>query len=1131
MNRKWSAIVITCSDPDSAQSFQKEVEIRQQKMLIDPETIILCVVDPRPNIGSGGATLNAILHITEHISALQGYTVISSDVLQNKHILIVHMGLSTPYTACSPAFISLPAFIENVDNTGAKFSSLATLFDIFLLMAVNIISKDSPAGFWVCNCDRMLILSPSLKVDWSCGNSVYMFSVPVDIDIVAKKHGVIKISDKNEVEDIIYKGTEEDLQSCKLKDGKVPAVCGLVFLNTEIANILLNLCVVPPLENCTYLGLDAGYAETKNRTFISDAEDFYRADSYIVLSLFFDLLLCMCLNIKEEDYIKGKRSGVYGTVHFPDLEKVDNDLRQQARQILYKSLNGMTMKAVVLREVFFYYISNNPAAMHSLLLNCPYQAAVEHSQASSEWQNTSVKIIKNRFAERLLAKVPENIQDDKVERIVIINSIVNVVAVGENSVFLHTSLDSEVSIGQRCMLVNISSTDFENLTTPLQLPSGMVLERFFLKLNDTSSSTTALVMFGLNDDLQKSLVFEGTTIFNQPWGSLFERTGILPSELWSPDIAENKRCMLNARLYPVYSPKDKLDISYLLWLQGKYTSHKMAARWRCCWRLSLLEILDLADPVEELTWRSNLQFQIGKKKVISDLLAKSNTCLLPFFRSAVLEGYFDKLLACLDKVAIRTKDSAVLSRTFACIADVLGVKAGGKGGLRSGPASNYYWKHSFDLLQKELVTEAVESMAVQRKLWFSRPDLLVRAARHYEGAFQLQVRKAVATAKQFVRVVQKEPIPMNVWVTSRAPGRLDIAGGWSDTPPICYEQGGLVVSLGIMIDEKKPIGCRIKRVSELDITLIIGEENPIKIVCKEFEDLMDYAQPNVPGALLKAAFFCSEILCLQSTESLSSFLSRQHGGGFVLQTWSDLPHGSGLGASSILAGVVIAAMWTVTGLSYDVESVLHAVLYLEQMLTTGGGWQDQVGGLYPSVKVGSSKCELPLQVKVEEVNTPAGFLKKLEKHLLVVFTGKTRLARNLLQDVLRNWNARNPEIVYTASELVKNAERSIEAFQNGDLAGIGACLNEYWKQKKLMAHGCEPNVVRTIMDVLQPYVYGQSLAGAGGGGFLYLITKEENMLDKVREELNKIELIQGRATAHAVQIDMEGLVVDVDRLD
>lgn len=43
----------------------------------------------------------------------------------------------------------------------------------------------------------------------------------------------------------------------------------------------------------------------------------------------------------------------------------------------------------------------------------------------------------------------------------------------------------------------------------------------------------------------------------------------------------------------------------------------------------------------------------------------------------------------------------------------------------------------------------------------------------------------------------------------------------------------------------------------------------------------------------------------------------------------------------------------------------------------------------------------------------------------------------------------------------------------GDLEAVGACLNENWVHKKLMAHGCEPAVCRQIMDQLHPHVFGK----------------------------------------------------------
>lgn len=63
----------------------------------------------------------------------------------------------------------------------------------------------------------------------------------------------------------------------------------------------------------------------------------------------------------------------------------------------------------------------------------------------------------------------------------------------------------------------------------------------------------------------------------------------------------------------------------------------------------------------------------------------------------------------------------------------------------------------------------------------------------------------------------------------------------------------------------------------------------------------------------------------------------------------------------------------------------------------GGGWQDQVGGLMGGVNVGRSRASLPLRVEVEPLSPPKDFLVSLEQHLLLVYTGKTRLARNLLQ--------------------------------------------------------------------------------------------------------------------------------------
>lgn len=77
---------------------------------------------------------------------------------------------------------------------------------------------------------------------------------------------------------------------------------------------------------------------------------------------------------------------------------------------------------------------------------------------------------------------------------------------------------------------------------------------------------------------------------------------------------------------------------------------------------------------------------------------------------------------------------------------------------------------------------------------------------------------------------------------------------------------------------------------------------------------------------------------------------------------------------------------------------------------------------------------------------------------------------------------------------------------SGSLIKLGACMNRYWQQKKAMAPGCEPATVRTMMEALQPVTLGQSLAGAGGGGFLFILTQHGQQEENVRRILSNIQV-------------------------
>ncbi|XP_077787903.1 L-fucose kinase isoform X2 [Podarcis muralis] len=1036
----WTVIVLTCQHKDSVFAFQKELEIRRDRGSLGRQPILLTVEDPKGQVGSGGATLNALLVAAEHLSARAGYTVVTSDVLQKARILILHMGRDFLFDDCSRAFTCLP-----LEEPVAPAEALTCNLDSLLATLMHQVCRGSPPGVWVSSTDMLLTVPTMTEIDWNGFQGVRVIAVPGSISY-ARQHGVYLADTQGMVQDIFYQSPEDQIRQCVGPDGKVPLVCGVVFFSSEAAEQLLATHVIPPLDACTYLGLDSGAPA-------------------IQLSLFFDILLCMAKGVGEEAFVKGQRPGMGSG---DNVQEAGSE--RSARSVLWKALHAVPLTMAYIPEGCYDYMTMSASDHIRHLTPHPGNARSRSFR----------KVAHSHVAEpQLLA-----------EGCSVTNSLLEgAVKVGPGSVIQHCRLKGPLEIHPGCLL------------TGLDVASSVALRSYLLRDVVVQGHTVRLrgipckvfTLSGHHDDWQ-SMAEEGGTYLNRPWSEFFLRTGIRSHDLWSPDIPSSRRCLLNARLFPVLHASEPLGVGDVLWLLGSPLSPPGAEqlqRWRTSWCMSWEELKGSLDQEAELAARRATFFLQAQSKTKRVLMEHSNCSLLPLIRSAALEGYHKALLETLDEVASMAKDPGVAARSLACIADLLGCLAKGEGGLRSGPAANAAWAQAFQQLEKGDIPEGVKELAKERKKWLDRPVLLVRAARHYEGAEQILVRQAVMSSCQFISLRLATLPPMGRWLRAACPARIDLSGGWSDTPPITYEHGGAVVDLAVLVDGHRPIGAQARRIAEPELRLVsrsgrLEGEMVVELVCRDLEDLRDYCQPHAPGALLKAALICTHIVDLASQNSLREQLMEHFGGGFELCTWSRLPHGSGL----------------------------------------GGGWQDQVGGLVPGLKIGRSKPQLPLKVEVEQITVPEGFIHTLNEHLLLLYTGKTRLARNLLQDVLRNWYARLPTIVQNASALVNNAEECAQALRQGNLALLGKCMNHYWLQKKNMAPGCEPLAVRRMMEVLQPHVYGQSMAGAGGGGFLYVLTKEPRNQEALQRILMETEGL-GNFSIHTVEVDIAGFQIQL----
>lgn len=203
------------------------------------------------------------------------------------------------------------------------------------------------------------------------------------------------------------------------------------------------------------------------------------------------------------------------------------------------------------------------------------------------------------------------------------------------------------------------------------------------------------------------------------------------------------------------------------------------------------------------------------------------------------------------------------------------------------------------------------------------------------GATQTLIKQGVLTCRAKTSMTNQNQLAssslVHRQVTVECPVRLDLSGGWTDTPPICYEHGGSVLNVAIMINNQRPIGARARLIESAStgfVTFILRGEKEKDDKSYELHSLAqftDYNQPQRPCALLKTCCIFTGIIDINASQemTLSEQLKKNFGGhSLVLEAWSNVPVGSGLGTSSILAGAILLALWNLIGVQDVSDSMI-----------------------------------------------------------------------------------------------------------------------------------------------------------------------------------------------------------------
>lgn len=340
-----------------------------------------------------------------------------------------------------------------------------------------------------------------------------------------------------------------------------------------------------------------------------------------------------------------------------------------------------------------------------------------------------------------------------------------------------------------------------------------------------------------------------------------------------------------------------------------------------------------------------------------------------------------------------------------------------------------------------------------------------------------------------------------VW--GRSPVRIDIAGGWTDTPPFCLMEGGSVVNLAIELNGQQPIQTYVKPCREHHVVLKSIDLGASEIV-ETYEQLADFKRVGSPFSIPKAALALAGFLPQYSQEKYPDLKSQlmAFGCGIEITLLSAIPAGSGLGTSSVLAATVLGTINDFLSLGWDKNEICHKTLVLEQLLTTGGGWQDQFGGVLQGVKLLQTCKGFEQQPIVHWLPTDLYTQPEYQACHLLYYTGITRTAKTILAEIVQKMFLNDHDQVALLREMKAHSLQMYEAIQRNDFKEMGKLIGKTWLQNQAIDAGTNPLEVKKLTDLIDDLCLGYKLPGAGGGGYLYMVAKDPEAAARIKVILN-----------------------------
>lgn len=322
-------------------------------------------------------------------------------------------------------------------------------------------------------------------------------------------------------------------------------------------------------------------------------------------------------------------------------------------------------------------------------------------------------------------------------------------------------------------------------------------------------------------------------------------------------------------------------------------------------------------------------------------------------------------------------------------------------------------------------------------------------------------------------------------IITRTPFRVSFFGGGTDYPDWYRQHGGSVLST--TIDKHCYISLR-------ELPPFFAHKN--RIVYSKIENVNDFQDIQHPVV--------REVLKWKGGNS-----------GFEIHHDGDLPARSGTGSSSAFTVGLLRALYAHKGLLVDSLTLAREAIYVEQtLLNETVGVQDQIavaiGGLN-HIKIGKDD-----NFSVDPIPISAEFKQELERHMVLCFSGQSRLSSQVAKVTVDSLDSKKSNI----KDIQSLVDLGVDALIGQDLKRFGELISDSWQLKRAISTRITSEDVDLIWNAATKLgAFGGKLLGAGGGGFL-LFVAPPNTQRKLMEKFRNLVFV-------SVKLDMHGSLTTV----